>query len=69
MLNREGNANSKKKKKKKGLISKKQHTFLYNSLPLFCPTKTWDFLVTHLTKEMSYVWSVCLPSFLTLAQH
>ena len=62
MLKRDENENS-KIKGKKGLISKKQHTFLYISLLLFSPTKTWNFLVTRFTKEMSYFWSVCLPFF------
>ena len=48
------------KNKSAGLISKKatlevQPTFLYSSLPLFCTTTTWNFLVyTRFIEEMSY---------------
>ena len=46
------------------LVSKKtilhvQHTFWYISLPLFCPTKAWNFLVTciYFMEELSHVLS------------
>ena len=68
MLNSVGNG----KNKSKGLISKEKnnfalaaHFFLYISLTLFCTTTTWNFLVTHLMEEMSYVLTkrfiACVP--------
>ena len=57
-----------------GLISKKatlhvEHTFLYISLPLFCTTTTWNFLVTLFVQEMSYLFMFnffSLPLIFTL---
>ena len=34
-----------------------QHSLLYISLPLFCSTTTWNFLVTHFMEKMSFVLS------------
>ena len=58
MLSGEGNENG--KKTTISPISKKttlhvQHTFLYISLPLFCTTTAWNFLVTRFMEEMSYL--------------
>ena len=44
-----------------------QHTFLYISLPLFCTTTTWNFLVTHFMGKKNVVCthrrfcSACVP--------
>ena len=47
-----------------------QHPFLYISLPLFCTTKTWNFLVTHFLRRnccMTLCCSWSLPVFFTAA--
>ena len=68
MLNRDGNENCKQKTPNNRSNEQKttlylQHTFLYISLPLVHQTKTWNFLVSGFTEEMSYVWSVCFLFF------
>ena len=80
MLN--GVCNENGKNKSKGLISKKKKKlctcstlFLYISLTLFCTTTSWNFLLTHLMWEMSYVLTksfvACVPvrSFFFTAAH
>ena len=38
-----------------------QHTFLYTSLPLFCTTKTLNFLVTHYFYVLTKNFVACVP--------
>ena len=58
MLNGDGDENSKKKKKKKkkskGLFSSTLFSYIF--LTLFCTATTWNSLVTHLMKEMLYMY-------------